>query len=677
MSTTLPIVPGPGQRAAGRAELAGGNHEPGTNLTGDQVRASATFERWTYKDAAAVVADAVKRMPGGVVAYDTNRLYAIEGDHWQDGRGWAGPDGNEDPAVHAIIVNAARSKFTPVDTIGEVLKRVVTGVLEREAAVSFEPLKPEGKGGAPSDTQAAEAAAVLGLVSAWWDRVRFWRWLRAATRDSRLFTRGIVRLYIAPGDLVTGRAPVPASEDGEEDAPAEVTDAGGEAVSEEEETLPEVTGLPADLTPAEAFAMVRLDAPEPKQAAAYRDPFTHRECVVYLFEDYEASQTATPSAPGQKRKKAEVWFTDPEAPTRAVVRSLTENGPAEEFSLETGGHLPLSEMEGALLITEAVRRLQKALNFWNSVALRIAEAAGFPERYTTNAGPSGIWMPTKPTNGPPLAERQETDGKWWYMHPVPRQLGAATLTELRGFEYTSGRDALGNAQKAITTPGIIRFDPVDPEYAIKGTEHSRALLLESCHQGHVIAAGTGALLSGYSQEQARDDHLKDLGDERAAVEACARHIIGATIGTASGMVPEGPQPVSDEPGAPRVDLRTFLRRFRVVVNAHVNAGPTTPAQQAENRAQVEAGNLPQEEALLRNGVEDVQAALAAIRSDPMYLANLWTKRGTALTGLVAAGADFEGACKVLGIDAAEARSLIPTDTNPTGANPTTNGGVTQ
>jgi hypothetical protein len=79
----------------------------------------------------------------------------------------------------------------------------------------------------------------------------------------------------------------------------------------------------------------------------------------------------------------------------------------QEFPVKLGKRLPIAQMMADLLITDMVRRQQKSLNYFETVLTRVIETAGFPERYTTNAKPSGVWLPNRRRTG-----RRRTCRRW-------------------------------------------------------------------------------------------------------------------------------------------------------------------------------------------------------------------------------------------------------------------------
>jgi hypothetical protein len=383
---------------------------------------------------------------------------------------------------------------------------------------------------------------------------------------------------------------------------------------------------------------VQLTAPAPSAGFLYTDPDTQAECAVFF---YETAKTATAPA----KKEVELWFVDGDQTILRIVQEGGDAASAAEFPVPMGGRLPMAQMMADLLITDPVRRQQKTLNYFSTLLVRIVEAAGFPERYTTNAKPTGMWLTTAPTDGPPL-ELIEVDGKKWYLHPAPRQLGPMVTTDLRGI-VVSKSDATGG--ETIATPGVVFKEPTDPDYLIRTCEHGRTTILRACKQAHLATEST-AESSGLAYQQARAVFGKDLKATKAPLEGMIRNIIESVIALAEHM--SGVAPAS-----------SFLSRFRCVVNLHVDPGPASPLEMAEYREQNKAGLLSRESAMARGGVEDTSAELDALTTDPIALANLRLIQGQAMAALQLGGAGFFGAARALGLTDEEAKDLMASDTD--------------
>lgn len=573
------------------------------------------FRAWTLQDIRREIAAEIDRTvsPYG---YDANYAYIELRDHWQNGDTWVGPDGGS-LAVRRAILDAVQRQFTPVDLIAEALDTFADALLQREPGIAFVALEPAEPETSTADAQQKEADAMYADVSKWWDGKRLWEHARHAAKRSRWAMRGALRLWISPAALELSNTEI--------------------ATPSQEST----TVLPTELSFADALGVINVNAPLPDACFTFMDLNTQTPVAVFLTTDDEGEPVA------------EMWFTEvgstndkgernaADATVYTVLRIVGDSDAPkdqpQEYRLETGGRLPIHEMPGSLLITDAVRRQQARANFFETLLLRIGETAGFPERYTTNAKPQGIWLQTKPTNGPALDEH--TDGEvTWYLHPSPRTLGASITTDLRGLE--SEKDDQGRT--TIATPGVIFKEPTDPQGAINSSIHARRTFLQSCHQGH-MAMESRADSSGVAYEQARASFESDLnnssGPLTALIASTIEYAIALAEQMAGGITPAGV--ASAKPGT------RFLDRYRCVVTLHPSAGPITAAMRTSVGAEVEAGRLSKAAGMAQNGVEDVSGELEAIATSPEGRAALTQAQGTAVQAWTLAGLDILSAVRIV------------------------------
>jgi hypothetical protein len=564
------------------------------------------FTEWALADAEAAVKAAKIAAVGTEEAFNANYALVEEGDHWRKGEAWVGPRGGE--AARSTVLAAVQRQLTPVDATAEGLENVANGLLQREPGLTFAPFEPAGTDeqgqptGQASDEQQAEIDAMTSWLSAWWDRVKLWERARAAVKRGCWAGYGTLRAWVASRHLqsVTQR-----DSDGRES---------------------QVTQLPTNLPFDQALVRVQLEAPEPADAVIHTDPDTQERCAVFLFTD----------ASTQKRV-AEIWFIDEDANTggKTVCRVLRDGMATEEHRLELAGHLPINAVEMEVLVTDAVRRQQNRLNFGESILVRSIETSGFRERYTTNAKPQGIWMESAPTDGPALDAQTDATGKTWYLHPTVRTLGASITTDLYGIDTTDPVTGKGS----VATPGITFADPTDPEFAIKAARHAKRTLLESMRQGHLTTEST-AESSGLAYVQARAAFQSDLENRKGPTEGLIRDTIEAVVAYAALM--------SNDPLA-----RTFLERYRCVVDLHPNAGPVSPDERRAIMEMAEKGFISWETAQAWLGVEDTAAEQSAIDAE---LGSM--KRKAEIFAILQPLGDAKGAAKIAGFTDEQITALM-------------------
>lgn len=547
------------------------------------------FSEWTIDDVNEAI-EALIDEQVGEDAFAQNEAYLEDGDHWQDGERWVGPDGGSDAVWKSRVKAAVQRSFTPVGAIEEALGRMANALLKKEPDVDIVPIEAPEEGSEEEERLEAEAKALKEVLTTWWDRKKLWRRAREAVIRSRWAGRGSLRTWIAPGHLSVRE------------------------VEEGEGSSPSVTTLPSGLELQEALDRVQIAAPAPDVAAVYTDEETQDRVAIFLYEE------------GDGTEAAELWYVEDE---RTVLRVVSE-GEEEVFRVDLGGRLPIVEMEADLLITEPVRAQQAQLDFLNTLHGRVAESAGFPERYTLNAEPTGIWLDYPPAEGPAL-EVDERDGETWYLHPAARELGAMVTTDLVGLITDSG-----DAEKRAT-PGVVFRDPTDPDYAIRSISHAKRQLLGECKQGHIGLDSTREA-SGEAYQQARADYEDDLDGVRGPLEGMLRDLLEVVLAWAEAM------------GARSGESGGILERFRVVVNLNVKSGRTSPQEQQQNNANMKSGTVSQETAMALNGVEDVDAEIKRIRSQPDFVAGLRKDQTTAILEFVREGVSYELAGQFVGIE---------------------------
>lgn len=447
-----------------------------------------SFAEWTRDDALAAIgaqidADLGSDSVEGETAYEANRRYVEDGDHWQEGDTW--PMTHADPAVRTSILATAEPIFCSVDAVEKCVGRQVSGLLGTEPSILIAPVKPGGADGKPSDAQVSEMAAMREALAGWWDGVQLWERLREAARRASWSRRGPLRLRFLP------------------DAIREPDKEG-------------VTALRGDMDFAAALQLVYLSAPLPDAALLYTDERTQKTASIITYEDEEGNQVA------------EVWYQEGEN----TIRRILGDGEPDEHPPLRGARLPVAEIRGPLLVTDSVRRQQGRRDYFETILTRVVEAAGFRERYSTNTVPMGVWSTSAPTDGIYLDVREDDNGGKQYLLPVPRLLGNGVFSELQGRELVDE-----NGRRTLANPSVVVIEPVDPEFAIKGASHAQLTILESCDQLHILDGDKA--VSGYSKRQSRFNFSQRLGAYKGSAESAIVAILTGAIANAALMTRPG------------------------------------------------------------------------------------------------------------------------------------------
>lgn len=418
------------------------------------------FETWTLDDAVRAIGVSYAR------ALEANRLF-VEGDHWQGGDGWTGPQPDaSDPAYHETMLRIARV-FVAENIIGEATARHVGGVVGREPAWSTALRRALAEDEEPNTEEAALIDEADALLTEWWDSREAHDLLRAVTTTLLWADRAVLRLYV-PRGLV--------GEDG---------------------LLPR-----APLT--SSLGLVYLEAPPPSTCAVVTHAATQSRAGVFLYRD-EATDA----------QRAELVYLADNGQTvlRILGPGARADGPnvVDEAVLSLGGRLTIFQMRRESFITDPVRRQQRSLNKAITMKDHNLDLAGFLERTFLNTE-----LPFHYENDP-----TSPDGRKKVYDAL--QVGAGTTNVLRGITVT---DANGSQQ--VLTPGVVYRDPVSVSTFTESAEESRRAILRQCYQLHVVLSGD-AVASGESRRQAQADYVSSLRLTAPQVRAAGRWLLETTL----------------------------------------------------------------------------------------------------------------------------------------------------
>lgn len=510
----------------------------------------------------------------GMAAYEANRLIVEHGNYWQNGATW--PVFYPDPYIRDREHEKIRPMFTPVPIISEAEQRQNNGLFGREATITVTTKKPEGEDGKPSKAQLERGDRGKAKLSSWWDSVGLWSQMRVTGRRAAWARRASARLRFLPSALrIVGR-----------DRPRTV--------------------LAQNLPFEEAIAHITASAPLPHEALLYTDPETREKACIISFVDENGSDGA------------EVWFRDGDMTYRRILHAdgvlpegaASVNGAAVREIPMGKGALPLHEVTGELLVTDAVRRGQAQVNFISTRINRIIQAASHPATFATGAEPPVTWSPNPP-DGKPIDTYTDDDGRKWYAHPVPFETGLELVNVLAG--AVTKYDPATKAPLEVATPGITVIDPVDPAFLTNALAVLQANLLRSCKQGHAV--NTDKDTSGESKRQDRADFAKQLESYRQSVEIALADILTAAGRNALLMT------------APGDEMHGFFDDYSISCTLHIDTGPLTADEIRVEMELAEKNLKPRADVMASAGrIEDSKAADDAIAADPFQSLQLIEKR---------------------------------------------------
>lgn len=402
--------------------------------------------------------EAKKLIPDAAAAWlKANRAYR-DGDHWQRGGGWVGPQPDKnDSATWGDI----RKVFVSRQVIGELVSRHVDAVLGDRPQWTVQVARSLETDEELTAEEQALIDEAKGILEAYWKRrgavtgehdekITPYDAMVHALANALYFRRGVLRLFI-PARFLDDQGRIP----------------------------------PAEL--AAALDVVYLQSLEPHEGTVALNRQTMAEAGVYIYKV-------------DNRERAEVVYiaeattgegqSSPDGLTGFRIIASGDEG-SEMAALDLGGRLTMYEVNVPLLITEQVRSLQAQLNMNLTMMGRNTVMAGFLERIILN-GQLPFHVETDKETGQLIRVEDEL------------QVGAGTTNMIAGVEYT---DAAGN--KHIANPNVIYRDPVSPDTFIKSGDSLYNALLAEAKQTHALIIGDAAA-SGESRIQARADFYNSV-----------------------------------------------------------------------------------------------------------------------------------------------------------------------
>lgn len=406
-----------------------------------------------------------------------------EGDHWQGGKGWAGPKPDLEHPDYRDTLHDIEAAFTSANTVAEVVGRHTSGVVGIHPAWGLLPTTPppvdEATGEAqplPLETQALIDEA-QGMVDRWMRDREVVALLQEEVVPKLLYSgRSVVRLFVPFGLLErTG-------EDGAEGQ------------------------LPQAQSTSEAASVLYIDSPDLLAAGVYLHRESMQRVGIYLYHD-----------PLTRRQFAEVSYLDEQGDT--VLRTLG-GADGEELGRVTtplGGNLWSYEAKRKAIIDRQVVQLQKQLNMSLTMMGRNVVLAGFLERIILNGQ-----LPYKKVRDP--------DTGLVTLEQVPFQTGAGATMFIAGVtttDETTGR-------KSIANPSVVYRDPVPPDTFLATADAYYRKILHQTHQLHTVLAGE-AVAAAISRIHSRADFTSDLEKTATQVEGLLVWLVNTLLHAAGEL----------------------------------------------------------------------------------------------------------------------------------------------
>ena len=543
----------------------------------------------------------------------------VQGLHYQQGRPWMGSGYNSDGTLDDTSKTLIARQLAPVPEAFACLERRVDAVCGIQAAISLRPSEPQGKPDdngepQPSESQMREMKAWASDISAWMDHTRAW-----GGKDLRKPTgvRGMVSQASASqsGSACLRLFFNPASRT------QEFTTESGDVDRR----------IPKQKDRRTALRHIRVVAPPPERCAVYVDPDTHEKRAVFLFTD------------SAQNEGAEIWFARGD---RTVLRMIA-GGSDTEQEFPWGGWLPIQQADIGCLLTDAVRRLQGAVDFSATALVRLLQSMAWGQRTEIDAEDDGFWS-TSPPAGVTNPRTRITDGTTEYFNPLPAGIGPEVIRRLVGYEYERGGDP---ATFGRTSPTVHYHEPSAPDGLIQGVDGFTMLIRYACHQGHVRSGLIGSIAeaSGEAYEQARAAFVSDINGVGEEVDATFAPLLTTLTIMADWLTG------NDSPA-------DFAQEWIVGCQSHPNAGSPSAETQRVTKEMVDAELLSPEEGTARLGVQDVRAERMRIASAQTL--SVKERVWTAVASAIGAGMDAGAVLEEFGFSDEQITKLLRTDRPP-------------
>jgi len=492
------------------------------------------------------------------------------GDHWQKATGWGGPPLPED----GITSVQAKEDQTPIPVIDKAIERYVTGMIGDEPAFEVTLVREVTDESPATPEELAEMAEFNEVLTHFWDGRGVLEKVQDAL-ENLCSGRGTLRPFIPP------ESPI-------------ITDA--KRVS----------------TLTEAMDYIHLEAPSWEQCGVFTDVRSMREIGIYLYdEQYIDSDGAT-------RYKPRVEITELDDNKNTLFRVIEGGQSTEDQTYDCNGNIWVFQaIDDKPLIREPQRKLQRAIDFLNTIIPKNATYAGFRERHFIN-----------------VKQPMDENGKL-----ADPQMGPTTVNF---WQPTVTTDSEGNQKAAPAT--LILSEPVNSQPIRDDITHMIYMFLKSVHQDDEMMNGD-AVASAVSRVQARAGFANSLLRNKPKVERMLRDMLMTVLCLACEL--------SGEKGK----LQKLKTDYRIRVDVKPNSGPLSPEEELAVVSFYEKGVISRETAQVMLGVEDVEGEAQKLREEQetsqIYLQN----QATIMQTVAVAGAHLENAAIFAGVDKEEAKKL--------------------
>jgi hypothetical protein len=433
---------------------------------------SSPFDDWSIEDARIAV-----QLSSGRASDLASYTGYVEGDHWQDWKGWIGPCPLATDTDAQQVRNEIQKGFISRNAIGECVGRHINGVLGRDVKWTLMPRRSLAEGEQPNPQEKALIDEAETLLKEW----------VTARKLNQEFDRKVGQTLLIAGQAFE-RPFVP---------PGELAADG---------TIP-ATDM------ATSLGRVYVHFPLPGEATIWTDQRTQRKCSVYYYKEVNSSRPSESMSTNEER--AELTYLDGDVTVVRIVGkegTISRSEEPQDFRFQLGNRLLMADLHRKPLLNPQVVSQQKLLNLALTMKERNVILGGFLERVATNAQMDGSY--------------QEVGGQRVFV-PNPIPVGAGAMTTLTGYIL---HDADGN--ESIATPSMLWRDPVDVKTFLDTERSSYEYILAECNQLH-YAMSADATASGESRIIAMAAYLIDLLQTKQQIDAAWAWLLETALALAA------------------------------------------------------------------------------------------------------------------------------------------------
>lgn len=508
------------------------------------------FEDYTFDDATEVFSELKSKLQKTA----ENRKY-IDGDDWQDGKGWVGPQFDGNGKVAKMYKKEIERDFAAKGDLRSAVRRHMRGVVGRVPgwliSTRTSNADPEAEPSQEEQTLISEAQIIL---NEFWKKSKVHQTLKQVVTDYLTEGHGVLRLFF-----------VQSPDGGEPEFAKDIRAAVKKIHLFREEPN---------------SGCVRCDKKTLQFASFYRSEEDGMINIEICFVNSEGKTIFRKLSKQSSADFARKNFGN----SIGKYMDNKEPQPEADVELPLDGKLLVFELSGQSLITSAMRSQQKIVNKGYTMLSHNLDTDGFRTK--------------KILNGLPPGKFEKIDGKEVYVpDPDGEKVGAGSIT------YTSGlpiveRDQEGRIKQSYTTPSVHESEPVDPKSYIEASDAASGAILEDADQKHIAITGDAAT-SGESRREAREAFKQSLEDTKSNLDD-----VGSNVGEAVLAVVAYLMGQSDR-----------YKDLQVTFNSILNPGPVSVEDRRVAREEAKDRFRSNESAMEEIGIVDPDAMKTKIAEE--------------------------------------------------------------